>query len=38
MAELTPEQKNQVSHRAKAVGKLVPILESLFSSEHYPTD
>ena len=38
MAELTPNQKNQVSHRAKAVGKLVPILETLFSSELYPVD
>lgn len=36
MAELTPDQKNQVSHRALAVGKLIPILESLFSSELFP--
>ena len=31
MAELTTEQKNQHSHRAKAVSKLVPILETLFA-------
>lgn len=37
MAELTPEQKNRVSHRALAVGKLIPILENLFSSEYFPT-
>jgi len=30
MAELTTEQKNELSHRAMAVKKLIPILESLF--------
>ncbi len=35
MAELTPEQKNQVSHRALAVRKLTPILENLISNELY---
>ncbi|MEJ2412178.1 MAG: RdgB/HAM1 family non-canonical purine NTP pyrophosphatase [Anaerolineales bacterium] len=38
MAELTPEQKNLVSHRAKAAGRLVPILETLFSSELYDSE
>ncbi len=33
MAELTTEQKNELSHRAMAVKKLVPILESLFVEE-----
>ena len=33
MAELTTEQKNQLSHRALAVKKLIPILESLFAEE-----
>ena len=36
MAELTPEQKNRISHRALAVGKLIPILENLLSSDLYP--
>jgi len=30
MAELTPDQKNELSHRALAVKKIIPILESLF--------
>lgn len=30
MAELTPAKKNQLSHRAQAVAKLIPILETLF--------
>jgi len=30
MAELTTDQKNELSHRALAVKKLIPILESLF--------
>ena len=29
MAELGPETKNQISHRAKAAAKLVPILREL---------
>lgn len=33
MAELTTEQKNQISHRALAVKKLIPILETLFADE-----
>lgn len=33
MAELTAEQKNELSHRALAVKKLIPILESLFVEE-----
>ena len=30
MAELTTDQKNELSHRALAVKKLIPILESVF--------
>ncbi|HDD61555.1 MAG: non-canonical purine NTP pyrophosphatase, RdgB/HAM1 family [Chloroflexota bacterium] len=30
MAELTTDQKNELSHRALAVKKVIPILESLF--------
>ena len=33
MAELTTEQKNELSHRALAVKKLIPILECLFVEE-----
>ena len=33
MAELTTEQKNELSHRALAVKKLIPILKSLFVEE-----
>ena len=33
MAELTPDQKNEISHRALAVKKLIPILESLFAED-----
>lgn len=33
MAELTTEQKNELSHRAVAVKKLIPIFESLFVEE-----
>jgi XTP/dITP diphosphohydrolase len=33
MAELTTEQKNELSHRALAVKKLIPILERLFVEE-----
>lgn len=33
MAELTTEQKNELSHRALAVNKLIPILENLFVEE-----
>ena len=32
MAELTPEKKNQLSHRAQAAAKLVPILVTLFEN------
>jgi XTP/dITP diphosphohydrolase len=38
MAELTTEQKNRVSHRALAAGKLIPILENLFSSQLYTSE
>jgi len=38
MAELTPEQKNRVSHRAQAVSQLVPILETLFANNFYPVE
>ena len=34
MAELTPEKKNQLSHRAQAVAKLTPILVSLFENSY----
>jgi XTP/dITP diphosphohydrolase len=30
MAELNPEQKNELSHRAKAVRKLIPVFQGLF--------
>jgi XTP/dITP diphosphohydrolase len=30
MAELNPEEKNKLSHRAQAVNKLIPVLEGLF--------
>jgi XTP/dITP diphosphohydrolase len=33
MAELTEEEKNQISHRALAVGKLIPVLKGLFAEE-----
>lgn len=33
MAELTPEQKNSLSHRAVAVRKLIPVLQGLFAEE-----
>lgn len=33
MAELTTDQKNELSHRARAVKKIIPILESLFVEE-----
>jgi len=33
MAELTTEQKNELSHRALAVKRIIPILESLFVEE-----
>ena len=29
MAELGPETKNEISHRAKAAAKLVPLLQQL---------
>jgi XTP/dITP diphosphohydrolase len=34
MAELTPEVKNQLSHRALAANKLIPILETLFANSY----
>ena len=33
MAELAPDQKNKLSHRAKAISKLIPILQVLSSEE-----
>jgi XTP/dITP diphosphohydrolase len=33
MAELRAEQKNKVSHRARAINKLIPVLEGLLSEE-----
>ncbi len=33
MAELTTEKKNEISHRALAVKKLVPIIKNLFADE-----
>ncbi len=33
MAELTIEEKNEISHRARAVKKLIPIFEHLFADE-----
>ena len=33
MAELTADQKNILSHRALAVGKLIPVLQGLFAEE-----
>jgi len=33
MAELSPEQKNSLSHRGKAVGKLIPVLQGLFAED-----
>ena len=33
MAELSPEQKNELSHRAIALGKLIPVLQGLFAEE-----
>jgi XTP/dITP diphosphohydrolase len=33
MAELSPQRKNKLSHRARAVANLIPILEDLSSSE-----
>ena len=38
MAELIPEKKNQVSHRAQAALKLVPIMETLFANSLYPVE
>nr|WP_295972796.1 XTP/dITP diphosphatase [uncultured Bacillus sp.] len=34
MAELSPEEKNQISHRAKALSKLEDLLAELFSKEN----
>ncbi|TFG49145.1 MAG: RdgB/HAM1 family non-canonical purine NTP pyrophosphatase [Anaerolineales bacterium] len=33
MAELTPEEKNKVSHRGLAVQKLIPFLQTLISAD-----
>jgi len=33
MAELTAEQKNSLSHRALAIGKIIPVLQGLFAEE-----
>jgi XTP/dITP diphosphohydrolase len=38
MAELTWEQKNQLSHRAQATAKLIPILETLFANSLTPVE
>jgi XTP/dITP diphosphohydrolase len=38
MAELTPDKKNQLSHRAKAAAKLIPILMTLFENSVYPVE
>ncbi len=38
MAELTPEKKNKLSHRAQAVAKLIPILEVLFENSLNPVE
>jgi XTP/dITP diphosphohydrolase len=38
MAELTPEVKNQLSHRAQAAAKLIPILETLFANSLDPVN
>jgi len=38
MAELTPEKKNQFSHRAQAVAKLIPVLETLFEHNLNPVE
>ena len=38
MAELTPEKKNQLSHRAQATAKLIPIIETLFENSLHPVD
>lgn len=37
MAELSPEQKNSLSHRAKAIGKLIPVLQALFAEDDVST-
>lgn len=34
MAELMPEEKNELSHRALAAKKLIPILETLFANSY----
>jgi XTP/dITP diphosphohydrolase len=33
MAELTPEEKNALSHRGQAVSKIIPVLQALFAEE-----
>jgi XTP/dITP diphosphohydrolase len=38
MAELTPEKKNQLSHRAQATAKLIPIFRTLFENSLTPVD
>ena len=32
MAQLTPEEKNKISHRGKAVRKLITILEKIITA------
>jgi XTP/dITP diphosphohydrolase len=34
MAELTADEKNSLSHRAKAVKKMIPVLKGLFADEN----
>lgn len=38
MAELTPEKKNQLSHRALAAAKLIPVLETLYANSLSPVE
>jgi XTP/dITP diphosphohydrolase len=38
MAELTPEKKNLLSHRAQAAAKLIPIFETLFAHSLSPVE
>jgi XTP/dITP diphosphohydrolase len=33
MAELTPDEKNTFSHRSKAIKKMIPVLQGLFTDE-----
>ena len=38
MAELMPDQKNLLSHRARATAKLIPIFETLFENSLSPVE